>query len=101
MTNRPTCPHCHAVLSRWPTPAADTWESSFLFVCINDDCEYFVRGWAWMAERYGVHSSYRYYLDPLTQASGPLPVYSKDLIKNDLLPEPPESADGGTCRPQE
>jgi hypothetical protein len=51
-------------------------------VCISDECPYYARGWAWMEERYGVHASYRYRLDPGTGASGSVPVNSPHALKD-------------------
>ncbi len=60
----PPCPHCGQPLARFSLPDEGGWDGTFQLACFNDDCPYFVRGWAWMEEHYGVRSSYRYRLDP-------------------------------------
>jgi hypothetical protein len=72
-------------MARWRNPQQSTWSGEYQFVCFNDACSYYVRGWNWMLERYNVRASYRHRLDPLTGEQGPLPVWSPDALRGDII----------------
>jgi len=80
-----TCPHCDGELSKWETPVASTWGTEYQYVCFNDECPYYVRGWKWMQEKYNVRASYRYRYNPATGEKGPLPVWSPDAMKSEII----------------
>jgi len=81
------CPHCGKNMVRWATPQLTTWDSEYIYVCFNDDCPYFVKGWEWMRQKFEAHASYRYKHDPRTGESGPLPVWSRDALKDGIIKE--------------
>ena len=81
----PKCPHCETEMKKWQTPGNSTWTSLFQWVCFNDECSYFVRGWDWMMKSQKARASYRHRLDPETGETGPLPVWSYSALKNQII----------------
>jgi len=81
------CRHCDQPMVHWANPQSSTWAGEFQYVCFNDECPYFVCGWAWMLSQFNVTASYRYRLDPVTLEAGPLPVWSKGALKGGIVSE--------------
>jgi hypothetical protein len=80
-----TCPHCSQQLKKWLCPPETSWDTDFQYVCFNDECSYYVRGWDWMKKKFNQNISYRYRLNPTNGESGPLPVWSNDALKNFII----------------
>ena len=83
----PECPHCGAKMLKWRVPIASTWPEEYFYVCLNDDCPYYVRGWEVMWEQQATRASYRCRLDPDSGKFVPLPVWSADALKDDIIEE--------------
>jgi hypothetical protein len=79
------CPHCGSSLEKCSNPQLGTWSGEYQYVCFNDECPYFVRGWQWMKDQYDVTASYRFRFDPETGEKGPLPVWSQDALRSHIL----------------
>jgi len=78
------CPHCGVRMRKWSPSPVSTWSSQVQYVCFNDECPYYVRGWDWMMENRMVKASYRHRHSPSTGRSGPLPVFSPNDYKNQI-----------------
>jgi hypothetical protein len=81
------CPYCDKLLAKWLNPEQACWNGQYQYVCFNDDCSYFVRGWRWMLEQFKVTASYRFRFDPDTGDKGPLPVWSKEALRANIIPD--------------
>ena len=81
----PLCPHCSQEMKKWKVPIASTWANEFFYVCFNDECPYFVQGWEHIWEQQATKASYRCRLDPDTGEYGPIPVWSYDALKDDII----------------
>lgn len=82
MNQRITCKYCKGELKKVYLPSDSDWGVEYLFLCLNDDCGYFVRGWDWMWNNFQVVASYRYMVNPFTGYDGPYPVSRENDIKN-------------------
>jgi hypothetical protein len=87
MTNPeiPTCPHCQQPMLKWACPPDSTWGTEYQWVCFNDDCPYYVRGWNWMMEKFQHRASYRLRKHPDTGEEGPIPVWSPTALKDGII----------------
>ena len=84
-TETQKCPHCDVEMKKWRTPDHSTWSSTYQWVCFNDECPYYVRGWEHMMETQDVKASYRHRVDPGTGTSGPLPAWSARAHRDQII----------------
>ena len=87
------CPHCNKKMSRWQASDLNPWGETVHWVCFNDECPYFERGWKWMKEHYSVSTSYRHRYNPDTGENGPLPVWSPAALRDGIIEETEEDKD--------
>lgn len=97
------CPHCKTRLSCCSVPPLHIgdglgWGTEAFFICLNDECSIFVRGWQHIEQQYGQAASYRYMLIPGEKSGSTLMVggaaaFTGSIIDPDSIPEGPTRYD--------
>jgi hypothetical protein len=93
--SRTSCPHCGAPLAPLEIPEA-FFEHAHDLACFNDDCPYYVRGWTWMEQQFGVRSSYRYRIDSQSGHASPLHAWAPRDRRGSNLPDDAQAGAGRT-----
>ncbi|ACN16260.1 conserved hypothetical protein [Desulforapulum autotrophicum HRM2] len=78
---RPLCPHCKKQMSLWEVPDIAFgdglgWGTPYLFVCFNDECSSFKKGWDEIQETMEHVASYRCINSPGCDNFEYMPVFS-------------------------
>jgi hypothetical protein len=92
VTEAPTCPHCNAQMEQMDSRYLD-WESPYLWVCFNNDCKLFKKGWNHMMEQYGQLVSYRFMIHPQNGEPGVVPAFSQQYLQENGKSRNPNYAD--------
>lgn len=75
----PICPHCKQTMEKMDSRHLD-WGTTFLWVCFNNHCTFFMKGWKHMMENYGQLVSYRYMITPDNGTQGVIPAFSHEYL---------------------
>lgn len=81
------CPYCGEALCKWMVPEnpfCQTWDCDFMYICFNDACPYFVRGWDQMEKEGNRGMSYRLMYHPGKDRCMPIPVPSNKALKEGI-----------------
>jgi len=81
-----TCPHCKTTMSCCEAPPIHVgdglgWGSEVMFICLNDYCPLFLKGWDHIESKYGHHASYRYMELPKSREGNCMMVGNADAFK--------------------
>lgn len=88
--NIPDCPHCQQKLSCCEAPPVHIgdglgWGAEVLYICLNDYCSLFLKGWDQIEQKYGHHASYRYMQLPDSNESNVMMVGNSDAFKGSVI----------------
>jgi SAM-dependent methyltransferase len=80
------CPHCQQPLSKWQVPLTPfiEWSSTYQYICFNDDCPHYVRGWKTF-ENQGIPGSYRFMYDPDSDGCHSVPVLTPTALRASIV----------------
>jgi SAM-dependent methyltransferase len=82
------CPYCGEKMKKWAVPNnpfAYTWDNEFMYICFNDECPYFVRGWDHMYREGNRGTSYRCMYNPENDRCSPIPVPSPRALRESIV----------------
>ncbi|WDP86985.1 MAG: zinc ribbon domain-containing protein [Desulfobacter sp.] len=79
--DKPHCPHCDQEMTLWEVPPFNFsdglgWGTPYLFICFNDDCPSFRKGWEHLQETMASPASYRCINEPGNDHFDYMPVFS-------------------------
>jgi len=84
------CPYCGERMKKWAVPDnpfSCTWDNDFMYICFNDSCRYYVRGWDHMYKEGNRGISYRLMYNPENDCCSPIPVPSSKSLKEGIIQE--------------
>jgi SAM-dependent methyltransferase len=82
------CPHCGERLRKWAVPDnpfGQTWDNDFMYICFNDACPYYVKGWDHMYKEGNRGVSYRLMYNPEKNCCMPIPVPSPRALRESIV----------------
>jgi hypothetical protein len=88
--DKPLCPHCGQEMNLWEVPPFTFsdglgWGTPYLYICFNDNCPPYVRGWEDMMENYSQNASTRCMCYPGTKQFQFIPVFSPMGAKGQII----------------
>jgi len=82
------CPHCGEKMLTWQVPDNPfevTWDNDFMYICFNDACPYYVRGWDFMYREGNRGCSYRLMYNPEKDCCMPIPVPTPKALRESII----------------
>lgn len=82
------CPYCGEKMLKWAVPDnpfSQTWDNEFMYICFNDACPYYVRGWDHMSREMQKPVSYRLMYNPERDYCLPIPVPTPFALREGIM----------------
>lgn len=84
------CPHCNQKMICCEAPQIHVgdglgWGADVLFICLNDYCSLFLKGWQHIENQYGHHASYRYMELPGSKEANVMMVGNKQAFTGSVV----------------
>ena len=84
------CPHCKGTMSCCEAPPVHVgdglgWGAEVMFICLNDACDVFLKGWDNIERQYGHHASYRYMELPQSNEGNYMMVGNAEAFKASVI----------------
>lgn len=82
-----TCPYCGEKLKKWLIPLTPftEWNTDHFYICFNDNCPYFLRGWMTMLKQGNLGFSYRFRFNPEGGAIDAMPVPHPNAYRESIV----------------
>jgi hypothetical protein len=83
------CPHCGSTLRRWAVPQTPftEWDTEHMYICFDDGCPFYLRGWNAMFRQGNFGISHRFMYDPDRCACSSVPVPSPNALRDGIVDE--------------
>ena len=82
------CPYCDEKMKKWAVPENPfeaTWPNEFLYICFNDNCPYYVRGWDHIYKTTARIASYRFMYNADKNICSMMPVPSAKALRESII----------------
>ncbi|MEJ5301057.1 MAG: methyltransferase domain-containing protein [Thermodesulforhabdaceae bacterium] len=83
------CPYCGEKLKKWLVPLTPftEWDTEYFYICFNDNCPYFLRGWMAMLKQGNLGFSYRFRFNPKSSGIDAMPVPHPNAYRESIVEE--------------
>jgi SAM-dependent methyltransferase len=83
------CPRCGSRLRRWSVPQTPftEWDTEYMFVCFDDTCPFYLRGWGALHRQGNFGFSHRFMYDPDRHVCTSVPVHGPTALRDGIVDE--------------